>query len=76
MEIILNNPKILVYFVDLSNLLVVINGTANFFCYLCFGASFRHTLKKILSGFWKEKPKLIWTMNGNEKIPDSHHTLL
>ncbi|VDP60029.1 unnamed protein product [Heligmosomoides polygyrus] len=47
MEIILNNPNILVYFVDLSNLLVVINGTANFFCYLTFGASFRHTLKKV-----------------------------
>ncbi|VDL71958.1 unnamed protein product [Nippostrongylus brasiliensis] len=47
MEIILNNPNILVYFVDLSNLLVVINGTANFFCYLIFGASFRNTLKKV-----------------------------
>lgn len=75
MEIILNNPNILVYFVDLSNLLVVINGTANFFCYLTFGASFRHTLKKILCSCRTEKPKMIWTLNGNEK-PAAHHTLL
>ncbi|KAK6038919.1 hypothetical protein COOONC_23576 [Cooperia oncophora] len=76
MEIILNNPNILVYFVDLSNLLVVINGTANFFCYLIFGASFRLTLKKILCSFRKEKPKMIWTINGDEKIPSANHTLL
>nr|CDJ93685.1 Hypothetical protein CBG16906 [Haemonchus contortus] len=76
MEIILNNPNILVYFVDLSNLLVVINGTANFFCYLIFGAGFRLTLKKILCNFRKEKPKLIWTINGDEKIANAHHSLL
>ncbi|VDM68813.1 unnamed protein product [Strongylus vulgaris] len=75
MEIILNNPNILVYFVDLSNLLVVINGTANFFCYLIFGASFKRTLKKILIKPCT-KPKIIWTLNGNEKVPDSHHSLL
>ncbi|CAJ0606336.1 unnamed protein product [Cylicocyclus nassatus] len=75
MEIILNNPNILVYFVDLSNLLVVINGTANFFCYLIFGASFRRTLQKVLSNPWT-KPKVIWTISDSEKAPDSHHTLL
>ncbi|CAJ0564592.1 unnamed protein product, partial [Mesorhabditis spiculigera] len=32
---------ILVYLVDLSNLLIVINATANFFCYFLFGVSFR-----------------------------------
>ncbi|VIO93998.1 Uncharacterized protein BM_BM4879 [Brugia malayi] len=41
---------LLVYLVDMSNLLVVINCTGNFFCYLFFGASFRRTLRKILIG--------------------------
>ncbi|CAI5440719.1 unnamed protein product [Caenorhabditis angaria] len=50
MELILQDGTILVYFVDLSNLLVVVNGTANFFCYLIFGTGFRITLKKILYG--------------------------
>uniref|UniRef100_A0A915D8H5 UMP-CMP kinase n=1 Tax=Ditylenchus dipsaci TaxID=166011 RepID=A0A915D8H5_9BILA len=38
---------IIVYLVDMSNLLVVINCTANFFVYLIFGNSFRRSLKKI-----------------------------
>ncbi|KAH7702259.1 Protein FRPR-14 [Aphelenchoides avenae] len=53
---------VIVYLVDLSNLLVVINCTANFFVYLTFGNSFRKSLRKILSG--KPDPKstkLVWT---------------
>lgn len=50
----------LVYFVDLSNLLVVVNGTANFFCYFIFGTSFRNTLKKVIwprnPEFWEVRP--------------------
>uniref|UniRef100_A0A0K0D9J8 G_PROTEIN_RECEP_F1_2 domain-containing protein n=1 Tax=Angiostrongylus cantonensis TaxID=6313 RepID=A0A0K0D9J8_ANGCA len=84
MEIILNNPNLLVYFVDLSNLLVVINGTANFFCYLIFGVGFRQTLRKvggtslILCSFRKKAPKLVWTatINGNDKLPEQRHALL
>ncbi|VDK53540.1 unnamed protein product [Anisakis simplex] len=41
---------ILVYLVDMSNLLVVVNCTGNFFCYFFFGNSFRRTLKQILFG--------------------------
>uniref|UniRef100_A0A1I8ADM5 G_PROTEIN_RECEP_F1_2 domain-containing protein n=1 Tax=Steinernema glaseri TaxID=37863 RepID=A0A1I8ADM5_9BILA len=39
---------VIIYLVDMSNLLVVINCTANFFVYLIFGASFRRTLKQFL----------------------------
>ncbi|KAI1728732.1 serpentine type 7TM GPCR chemoreceptor srw domain-containing protein [Ditylenchus destructor] len=38
---------IIVYLVDLSNLLVVINCTANFFVYVIFGNSFRRSLKQV-----------------------------
>uniref|UniRef100_A0A183BL30 G_PROTEIN_RECEP_F1_2 domain-containing protein n=1 Tax=Globodera pallida TaxID=36090 RepID=A0A183BL30_GLOPA len=41
---------VIVYLVDLSNLLVVINCTANFFVYLIFGNSFRRTLREICFG--------------------------
>ncbi|CAI4221410.1 unnamed protein product [Auanema sp. JU1783] len=75
MEIILNDPNILVYFVDLSNLLVVINGTCNFYCYLIFGASFRKTLKEILCEKNEKSPKFIWDRSGGSKIPENH-TLL
>uniref|UniRef100_A0A2K6VJD2 G_PROTEIN_RECEP_F1_2 domain-containing protein n=1 Tax=Onchocerca volvulus TaxID=6282 RepID=A0A2K6VJD2_ONCVO len=42
---------VLIYLVDMSNLLVIINCTSNFFCYLFFGGSFRRTLRKILIGW-------------------------
>uniref|UniRef100_A0A7E4V458 G_PROTEIN_RECEP_F1_2 domain-containing protein n=1 Tax=Panagrellus redivivus TaxID=6233 RepID=A0A7E4V458_PANRE len=45
---------VIVYLVDMSNLLVVCNCTVNFFVYLTFGKTFRSTLKEIL-GF---KPAL------------------
>lgn len=41
---------VIVYLVDLSNLLVVVNCTANFFLYLIFGNSFRQSLYKIMAG--------------------------
>ncbi|CAD5214425.1 unnamed protein product [Bursaphelenchus xylophilus] len=41
---------VIAYLVDLSNLLVVVNCTANFFLYWIFGNSFRQSLYKILSG--------------------------
>ncbi|GMT13852.1 hypothetical protein PFISCL1PPCAC_5149, partial [Pristionchus fissidentatus] len=51
------NPpsSIFVYLVDFSNLLIVVNGTMNFFCYLIFGASFRRTLMEI---FFNPRRKL------------------
>ncbi|KAF7639368.1 G_PROTEIN_RECEP_F1_2 domain-containing protein [Meloidogyne graminicola] len=53
---------LIVYLVDLSNLLVVINCTANFFVYLIFGQSFRKTLIKIF--FNKNKS----ITKGNNKL--------
>lgn len=47
--------QVIVYLVDLSNLLVVINCTANFFVYLLFGRSFRCTLRKICWGKGSEE---------------------
>ncbi|VDN01915.1 unnamed protein product [Thelazia callipaeda] len=61
----------LVYLVDMSNLLVVINCTGNFFCYLFFGASFRRTLRKIL-GKKSLKTNSVWTAStttANNYIP-------
>uniref|UniRef100_A0A914DG47 G-protein coupled receptors family 1 profile domain-containing protein n=1 Tax=Acrobeloides nanus TaxID=290746 RepID=A0A914DG47_9BILA len=61
----------IVYLVDLSNLLVVINCTANFFVYLIFGASFRRSLKKLWSEPEKVEKKLsnsIWTPEETESI--------
>ncbi|KAF8362250.1 frpr-14 [Pristionchus pacificus] len=62
------NPpsNIFVYLVDFSNLLIVVNGTANFFCYLLFGASFKRTLKEILNPRQKLKLRVD---ESNEIIP-------
>ncbi|KAI6220957.1 G-PROTEIN-RECEP-F1-2 domain-containing protein [Aphelenchoides fujianensis] len=40
---------VIVYLVDLSNLLVVVNCTANFFLYMLFGNSFRRSFKKLMA---------------------------
>ncbi|MFH4975520.1 hypothetical protein AB6A40_002229 [Gnathostoma spinigerum] len=63
---------ILVYLVDMSNLLVVINCTGNFFCYLFFGASFRRILKqKLHLGKKPIKQEMVWVqrqslLNGHQ----------
>ncbi|CAI2347155.1 unnamed protein product [Caenorhabditis sp. 36 PRJEB53466] len=72
MEIVFNDPKMLVYFVDLSNLLVVVNGTANFFCYFIFGTSFRATLKKVILGSPAKRSANLWINDEENKNQHSH----
>ncbi|PIC47808.1 hypothetical protein B9Z55_007024 [Caenorhabditis nigoni] len=67
MEIIFDDPTMLVYFVDLSNLLVVVNGTANFFCYFIFGTSFRNTLKKTILGAPAKRSAVLWINDQENK---------
>uniref|UniRef100_A0A1I7UJL6 G_PROTEIN_RECEP_F1_2 domain-containing protein n=1 Tax=Caenorhabditis tropicalis TaxID=1561998 RepID=A0A1I7UJL6_9PELO len=72
MELIFNDPTMLVYFVDLSNLLVVVNGTANFFCYFIFGTSFRNTLKKIVLGSPAKRSAVLWINDQENKNQQTH----
>ncbi|EFO88702.1 hypothetical protein GCK72_006873 [Caenorhabditis remanei] len=72
MELIFNDPTMLVYFVDLSNLLVVVNGTANFFCYAIFGTSFRNTLKKVVLGSPAKRSAVLWINDEENKNQQSH----
>ncbi|CAB3411138.1 unnamed protein product [Caenorhabditis bovis] len=73
LEIILDDPTMLVYFVDLSNLLVVVNGTANFFCYFFFGSSFRATLRKIVCRTpIKKSQSTLWRHSEEHKTAHSH----
>ena len=46
----------LVYLVDMSNFLIVINGSCNFFIYLIFGKSFRESFFEIIGYSKKDKP--------------------
>jgi len=57
LEMALDEQNIIVYLVDLSNLLVVTNSTCNFFVYLIFGAGFRRTLWKLCCGGERVKKK-------------------
>ncbi|CAD6198778.1 unnamed protein product [Caenorhabditis auriculariae] len=75
LEIIFNDPNMLVYLVDLSNLLVVVNGTANFFCYFIFGSSFRNTLKKVVFGKNGKRGKL-WVAAGEAQCSQQSHTII
>ncbi|CAL2032042.1 unnamed protein product [Caenorhabditis brenneri] len=75
MELIFNDPTMLVYFVDLSNLLVVVNGTANFFCYFIFGTSFRNTCKKIVFGSSAKRSAVLW-INDQGNKPQQSQTLI
>ena len=66
---------VIVYLVDLSNLLVVINCTANFFVYLSFGSSFRRTLCSIFSSSGGSKPSGNVSLLTNEaESPQRNHT--
>ncbi|KAI6193033.1 G-PROTEIN-RECEP-F1-2 domain-containing protein [Aphelenchoides besseyi] len=56
---------VIVYLVDLSNLLVVINCTANFFLYMIFGNSFRRSLLKLLAT--QRQVNLLWTEAENNE---------
>lgn len=78
LEMVVPDPNILVYLVDMSNLLVVVNGTANFFCYLTFGASFRRTLKKVVFGVKKseDKRKELWLSTDETRLTQVTHSLL
>ncbi|PAV82778.1 hypothetical protein WR25_24721 [Diploscapter pachys] len=70
-EVFFNDPTMMVYLIDLSNLLVVVNGTLNFYCYFIFGAGFRATLRKRLKVFFnmlfpsknltEKPPKCVWS---------------
>ncbi|GMR36081.1 hypothetical protein PMAYCL1PPCAC_06276, partial [Pristionchus mayeri] len=62
-----DNPpsNVFVYLVDFSNLLIVVNGTMNFFCYLIFGSSFRRTLNEI---FFNPRQKLKLRVDESSEI--------
>lgn len=58
---------IIAYLVDLSNLLVVINCTANFFVYLIFGASFRASFRRLINCHGYERKLTLEENNRNSE---------
>lgn len=60
----------MVYLVDLSNLLIVVNATANFFCYLCFGVVRRGTQLRCVSDLPKHPQGPALQPEGQEGTAD------
>uniref|UniRef100_A0A914Q171 Uncharacterized protein n=1 Tax=Panagrolaimus davidi TaxID=227884 RepID=A0A914Q171_9BILA len=63
----------------MSNLLVVINCTLNFFVYTIFGESFRRTLKTLFISQPQAKPlipkstNLVWHEDGTNCVVEAEH---